>query len=250
MDLIPILRTLFHRRRWLVAVLVLAVATGVVLGPGGVRSTPAATVGVASLDVLVTTPRAAAADLTASTDPDPVGVRPLLLGALLATPPVEQRMAARAQIARNALTVDPVDLDGSPLAPSQVALHASQTPAVETSHRVEVRAEAGLPILHLRTEAPTPGAARDLALAAVGALRDREPDLAADPRATADAPSILSRLGAASVGTRTTGSTPLLPWAGAILVLGLGAAAIVLADGLARRVWRPRLTAPSLALRG
>lgn len=194
----------------------------------------------ASTQVLVDSPRSALVDLREdSYGLDALARRAVLMGTLLASPPVREHIARRAGI-------DPALLRTSaPLTPEQsraLVVPGSEPRVFDLvrgtrSYSLSFRVHPSVPIVDIYAEAPDPEAAARLADAAVTGLQDYLAEVAAQERTAPEERVELRQLGPPRGGAVNDGVG--LAWAALTFVLAFAAAggALVLWARL-RRDWR------------
>jgi hypothetical protein len=129
MELIPILRILLDHRRWLAVSLAIGVIATIVvayrieLGVPPKLHSRQYTVGIASINVLIDTPKSQVTDINPLVGGDSLDARSTLLAGLLASPSAQAVIAKRAGISVGELKT--IAASSPPLVPTQVAKHAS-----------------------------------------------------------------------------------------------------------------------------
>lgn len=194
----------------------------------------------ASTQVLVDSPRSSLVDLRQdSYGLDGLSRRAVLMGTLLASPPVRERIARRAGIDPRLLRTS------APLTPEQS--RALEIPGSEPrvtdlvrgtqSYSLSFRVHPSVPVVDIYAEAPDPEAAASLADAAVAGLADYLAEVAARERTAPEAQVELRQLGPPSGGVVNDGVG--LAWATLTFALAFAVAggALVLWARI-RRGWR------------
>jgi hypothetical protein len=239
MELLPILDVLWSRR-WLVALgAVLAIAVAVAMdyrvslgAPPQVHSKQYK-VGLAAADVLIDTPTSSVAAL------DPTGsgqlvYRAQLLANLMATAPVELRIARDAGVPPEQLITNAPASGGLPLVPNPLATAAAALKPSNT-YSLTVVAQQKLPIIALSTQAPDAASAARLANSAVKALGDYLNTIAAQEGIPASSRPVVTSLGAAQSGEALRGPGRIKGLVVGFVVFVLFCSAIVVITGLSRR---------------
>lgn len=154
----------------------------------------------ASTEVLVDTPRSALLDPPQSTaDVEAMTNRAILLGNVMASPPVQTLIALRAGVPPARIrTVAPI----TPDFPRPVANEANRKRTSDLfgsleEYRLSVESPPNVPILQINAQAPTVATSQRLANAAVDGLRDYIARLAAVQGIEADQQVRLEQLGRA-----------------------------------------------------
>ena len=239
MEIVTILRTLWHRRVLVGLVALVAIAVGWALAykvsfPPQSRGY---TVGIATTRILVDTPRSQVVEVSPKGS-ETLGARASVLANLMVEGEVKAAIAQRAGLPPSRLragarsqTAEPEGEQATsepPLGPESYSL---KTGVVTSSELVD------LPIIEVETQAPDPKRALALANAAVAGLSDH-----LDSKAAAEEVSDRRRLrvrgfGGAEASEATRGPGGMLALGAAIFVFLVGCAAILAATALTRG-WR------------
>jgi hypothetical protein len=221
-----VLRELWRRKLWVLPVIAVAAAAGVLVASRGF------TVERASTDILVDTPRSQAVDIgtrgqqsEAIPQIDTLATRARLLGNLMASGSIERAIASRAGVSSDRLIVVPPP-------DTEAADSADGLPEAEGASKADatvltVTTDSSLPILHVVAQAPNAATAQRLAHGAVAVLKAYLGSVAAN-----DEVPEAQRLGVHEIGARQAVSSPGGPgmsaaFALAFSILALGCAVIV-----------------------
>jgi hypothetical protein len=250
------MRTLWHLRAGVIASLVLALFAALVsvekvsVSPPGLESR-ALEMATATTHLVVDTPTSAMLDLRQDTySLEGLTNRAVLLGNVIASDPVRERIAARAGVPPGVLQVEAPVTPEQPRAPA-VAGEEKKTSDIFRStdqYRISIEASPTVPVLDIYAQTPTAKSAERLANAAVDELRVYITALAATEDTPAKDRIQLVQLGRAKGAVINSG----VHWQTAILVflVTFGAAcATVLLISRVRQGWRltasfERQTAP------
>ncbi len=229
---------LWKRKFWVLPVIVVAVAAGLVVASRGF------TVERASTDILVDTPRSQAVDIgtrgqQSETVPqiDTLATRARLLGNLMASGSIERAIARRAEVPLDRLiVVPPPDTDA---ADSADALPDAKDANEPDATVLTVTTDSSLPILHVVARAPSAATAERLAGGAVAELKAYLGSVAAN-----DGIPEAQRLDVHEIGVQQAVTSPGGPGVGAAVavalsVLALGCAVIVIASRAVASRGRP-----------
>jgi hypothetical protein len=159
-------------------------------------------IAAASTTVLVDTPKSAILDLSVSTyDFTAYTNRSLLVGNIMASPPVRRYIARRAHVPADVLQVaSPVTPDfPRPLA-SSGEKHSSDLLKSPDEYRLSVQSNPTVPVVDVYAEAPTAEAAQQLANGAVDGMKDYLRDLGRKQGIPPDEQVTLQQLGSAKGG--------------------------------------------------
>ncbi|HVL31161.1 MAG TPA: hypothetical protein VM299_02935 [Solirubrobacteraceae bacterium] len=129
----------------------------------------------ASTDVLVDTPRSLVLDLRQDTfDIESLTNRAVLLGNIMASPPVVSFIAARAGVSPDAIRATTPRTPNSPRPFVNAANKKSARDLLASTdqYRLSIEASPTVPVLNIYAQAPTASAAEALANASVDGLRD------------------------------------------------------------------------------
>jgi hypothetical protein len=206
------LRTLWEMRRWMVlcaAVALLAAVWSVakvsVLPPGlSSRSLEMAT---ASTQVMLDTPRSTLLDIRQDTyGLEALTNRAVLLGNVMASPPVRAAAAQRAGVPFRAIEVVPplTPRQPRPVADADTERGTGDILKLSGEYRLVIRANPTVPVLDVYAQTPTADSAEALANAAVEALQAHLTDLAGAAQTPDDELIRLVQLGRAQ-GTVVNG---------------------------------------------
>ena len=239
------IRSLWHLRAGVIASLVLALFAAVVsvekvsLSPPGLqpRSLEMAT---ATTHVVVDTPTSAMLDLRQDTySLESLTNRAVLLGNVIASDPVRERIAARAGLPPGVLQVEAPVTPEQPRAPA-VAGQQKKTSDIFRStdqYRIDIEANPTVPVLDIYAQTPTAESAQRIANAAVDELRAYLINLAATEDTPAKDQIQLVQLGRADGAVINGG----VHWQTAVLVFLLTfavACATALLISRVRTGWR------------
>jgi hypothetical protein len=237
------LRELWELRIGLVASLLLALFAALwSVGQVGVFPPSVKTrkleIAAASTSVLVDTPKSTVLDLSVNTyDFRAFTNRSLLVGNIMASPPVRRYIARRAHVPADVLQVaSPVTPDfPRPLA-SSGAKHSSDILKSPDEYRLSIQSNPTVPVVDVYAEAPTAAAAQQLANGAVDGMKDYLRDLAAAQGTRPSEQITLEQLGRAKGGVLDPGISVKVALLSFLLVFGASSvAALFLAR--VRRGW-------------
>jgi hypothetical protein len=174
------LRELSRLRHGVVACLLLATFAAIctsykisLLPPG--LSQRSLTMAAASTEVIVDTPTSLVLDLRQDTsDIDSLTNRSVLLGNVMASPPVVLYIARRASVPANSIKATTPRTPNSPrpFETERTKKRSSDLLASTNQYRVDIESDPTVPILKIYAQAPTAKAAGQLANASVDGLRD------------------------------------------------------------------------------
>jgi len=236
-EIVTILRTLWHRRVLVGLVALIAVAVGWTLA-WGMTFPPKSrsyTVGVATTRILVDTPNSQVLEV-APKGSETLGARASVLANLMVDGEIKAAIARRAGLRPTKLQAGaPEDGEpqegGAPDKPLGPKSYALKTDVVISSDLVE------LPIIEVETQAPDPERAMNLADAAVAGLRDHLDSKAADEQVSDRRRLQVRGFGGAQASQVTRGPDGMLALGAAIFVFLSGCATILIASALSRG-WR------------
>jgi hypothetical protein len=237
------LRELWELRIGLVASLLLAVFAALwSVGQVGVFPPSIKTrkleIAAASTSVLVDTPKSTVLTLSVNTyDLRAFTNRSLLVGNIMASPPVRRYIARRAHVPADVLQVaSPVTPDfPRPLA-SSGAKRSSDILKSPDEYRLSIQSNPTVPVVDVYAEAPTAAAAQQLANGAVDGMKDYLRDLAAAQGTRPSEQITLEQLGRAKGGVLDPGISVKVALISFLLVFGASSvAALFLAR--VRRGW-------------
>lgn len=238
------LREVWRHQAALAAVgLIAALATvqvvwGISLSPPGIGR-GSLQMASASAEVIVDTPRSSAVDpqVDAFTLKS-LSNRALILGSVMASPPVREYIAARVGVSPAKVRVEPplTPEQPRPLADSAHSPHIADLVSRPEEYRLSVQATPMAPVLSLYAVAPTPAEARALTTAAVTGLRAYLASLDRSQRVPASDRVRLERLGVGQAGAIAAGASLQLGLLTFLLVFALGCVAILALERV-RRGW-------------
>jgi hypothetical protein len=192
-------------------------------------------IGTASINVLIDTPKSQVTDISPPAGTDSLDARSTLLASLLAAPPARALIAKRAGISAGELKT--VAASSPPLAPTQVAKHASQMGVRSSRYHLTLTAQPGLSILGIVAEGPDASAAERVANAAFLGLHDYVDTVAAEQGIPSRRRPVIRALGAASAADVVRGPRRLSAAIAGLVAFVLVCSAVVILAGLRRR-WR------------
>ncbi len=193
----------------------------------------------ASTQLVIDTPRSSVIDLRSDTYSfTGLTNRALLLGNVMASPPVREYIARRAGVPATAILIS------APLTPEQPRVVADGAHQPKTSdilrspdeYRLSVQANPTVPVLDIYAEAPDGAAAGKLANASVEGLRDYLSALASEHDTPRAKQVKLVQLGRASGGTIDSGAGLKLAVLVFIFVFAIASAAVLFIARV-RRGW-------------
>lgn len=197
-----------HKLGLALAAVIAALATAQVVG--GVSFFPPRVGGSslemasASAHVMVDTPRSSAVDPKVDAYTlESLSNRALILGNVMASPPVREYIARRAGVPSDRIRVEPplTPEQPRPLADSLHAAHVSDIFRRPDEYRLSVQVDPMAPVMDIYAVAPTTAAAERLASASVDGLRDYLGSVAAKEQ-TPDLDRVrLEQLGTAQAGS-------------------------------------------------
>jgi hypothetical protein len=189
--------------------------------------------------VVVDTPRSALLDLRQSTDDiDALKNRAVLVGTVMASPPVRAFIARRAGLPAGALQVVPPRTPAQPRATAASGHKKGATDLLRSTdqYRLDIRANPTVPILDVYAQAPTASAAAGLANAAVTGLEDYLRHLATADRTPAELQVRIRRLGGARGDVINNGIGLQVALVTFLIVFGVACCAAVVVARV-RRGW-------------
>jgi hypothetical protein len=184
------LRMLWGMRSWVIVCLVLALFAAVwsvariSVAPPGLESR-SLELATANTQLVVDTPRSALVDIRQDTyGLDALTNRAVLLGNVMASLPVRETIARRANVPFEALQVTPPLTPKQPRALAEAGneRHTSDILQLNDQYRLVIQGNPTVPFLQVFAQAPTPAAAETLANASVDALQEHLSDLAGTAR--------------------------------------------------------------------
>ena len=194
----------------------------------------------ASTEVIVDTRRPAVVDLREDTYSfQALTNRALLLGNVMASPPVRAYIGRRAGVSADRIRVE------APVTPEQPRVVADGAHQPKTSdilrspdeYRISIQADPTVPVLSIYAEAPDAVTAEKLADASVGGLRDYLHALAKNKKTPPKDEVKLNQLGPAKGATINSGAGPALAAAVFVLVF-LAVCLLAILLSRVRRGWR------------
>jgi hypothetical protein len=196
--------------------------------------------GTASTQVVVDTPRSAILDLRRDTySLDGLTNRAVLVGNVVASAPVRESIAARADVPIEALRIAPPLTPKQPRASVQEDSQRHTTDILKTNeeYRLLVRANPSAPVLYIYAQTPTAKSAGKLANAAVDAMRRYVADVAKSEGTPVDQRVRLRQLGRAEgavINDRVTWAVAVLAF---LLTFVVSCATLILLTRI-RQGWR------------
>jgi hypothetical protein len=184
------LRELWQIRSWVAACVVFALVGAVwsvakiSVAPPNLQSR-ALHMATASTQVVVDTPRSTLMDIRQDTySLESLTNRAVLLGNVMASPPVRQAVASKAHVPFDSLQVLPPLTPEQPRAIAEAGneRHTSDILKLNDQYRISIQANPTVPVLQLIAQAPTAEAAAALANASVDSLREYIDNLASTAR--------------------------------------------------------------------
>ena len=245
METVKKLRDLWRHRRYVAGVCVVALLAGMLV----TYQSKSYDVGTATAQVLVDTPRSQVVGASSAITSQggvmlgTLATQANLLADLMVEGPIKADIAQRAGVKPNQLTgvsaavTVPVG-SGSASGPSSVSVPAGPNVfALSTQILTDSGGQTTLPIIEINAYAPSPAQASRLANAAVAGLQAFVSSEAANERIPdADRLSIMS-LGVSQATTQTDGSSPIIGFVVALVVLLLGCVSILWIQAVIRS-WR------------
>jgi CheY-like chemotaxis protein len=233
MDIVTILRDLWRMRLLVVCVAALALLAGLAVAfkPGLPPQSRRHDVGVATLSVLVDTPRSQLIEV-APAGSDTLGLRASLIANLMVDGTVKDTIARRAGLEPNKLT------GVAPSSPDQPSTTKPDPNGYTLTTTVQPNPDGQqLPIIQVEARAPDPDRAAALANASVAGLRDYLNTRAASERVPDARRLRVTGLGDAQASDAVRGPSSVMPLIAAIFVFLAGCGAILAFQGLVRG-WR------------
>jgi len=194
----------------------------------------------ATTEVLVDTPYSAVLDLRqGSSEMEKMTSRAVLIGNVMASPPVLRYIGDRAGVPAAAIRAQPPLTPDFPRPLSGFGEDPETKDLLKSTdqHRLNITANPTVPILQVYAQAPSAEAAATLANASVDGLRDYLEDTARTKGTPTKDVVRLQQLGRASGTVINPGIRPQLIVLAFLIVFGLCAATAVLIDRM-RRGWR------------
>jgi hypothetical protein len=195
-------------------------------------------IGAAATHVLLDAPTSLVVDQTRNTNLDSLVSRATLYGSLIATPPVRDIIGRRigvaperiAGVARLTAEVQ------SEMSEPDSERRANQILNSKQPYRLEIQADPGAPVINIYAQAPSVGAAEQLADAAVAGLKQYLRDRALAAGAPADRQVTLEQLGRARGGVVNTKTVPEIVVLTFLVAFGISLGLLLGGAGV-RRGW-------------
>jgi hypothetical protein len=254
MEVVGILRQLWHRRLLVCLGVVLALAAATLMAlrvdPGGspMFQSRQYDVGVATASVLVDSQSSQVVDLgggsaqdgTQSADITSLSTRARLLATLMATSPLKDRIAEGAEIPTEQLLGVPPKTGPTATSPEAETPLASETrvdPEDPEANILGLYVAEDVPIITLSAQAPSAAMAERIARSAVTELTNYPKSAAADNRVPDGRQLVVAPLGPPVSASETRGPRHLFSMGAFLLVLTLWCAGILVVGAVARG-WR------------
>jgi hypothetical protein len=202
----------------------------------------------ASAELVVDTPRSSAVDPEVdSFTLKSLSNRALILGNVMASPPVREYIAEQAGVPLEKVRVEPplTAMQPRPIADSAHSPHISDLIKRPDEYRLSVQATPQAPVLSLYAVAPTAAGAQALTTSAVEGLRSYLDSVDRSQKVPADSQVRLERLGVAQSGAIAATASFQLGVLTFLVVFALGCVAILALERV-RRGWGigPKAEAP------
>ena len=227
MDTITILRELWHRRRLVIGVGVLAAAVGFAIS----LSSHSHQVARTSAHLLVDTPSSQVIDV-APKGGDQLGGQALLLAGLMVDGPIKNMIAHDAGLNPDQITGTSESITGAgsstPGAPKRPYEMSTQVLTDSSGQQ--------LPIIEIDVQAPSAGAATRLAQAALTGVQSYESSVASSEQITSRHRLRLNSLGVTQATVTTSGASMLPGLLAGIAILLIGCGLVATVPLLRRRV--------------
>lgn len=194
----------------------------------------------ASTQVLVDTPRSAVLDLRQDTnDIQSMTNRAVLIGNVMASPPVLAYIGRRAHVAPGAIRAETPRTPNTPRPFAPIGNEPGTKDLLRSTneHRISIEANPTVPMLRIYAQAPTAKAAAELANASVAGLRDYLTRAAAANGVAPDRRVRIEQLGRAAGVVINDGASLQLALVVFLVVFGASAAAGMFVARV-RRGWR------------
>jgi hypothetical protein len=254
------LRGLWKMRWWVLACATLAAVAAVwsvakigYAANGGVTLTPRALqMASGSTQIVVDTPRSTLVDARQDTySLDALTNRAVLVGNVMASPPVRAAIAQRARVPADLLQITP------PLTPKQPRVlaedgherHTSDILKLSDEYRLFISANPTVPVLRIYAQAPDARAAGALANAAVDAMRDHLSELGKASGTPGSEEIRLMQLGRAHGEVINKGIEPQVAILAFLLTFGISCASVIFLRRV-REGWRLAALADKAAAEG
>jgi capsular polysaccharide biosynthesis protein len=240
MELVTILRELWHRRALVLIAAVLSFAVGlhmtqrVSLMPPKLQSKQFR-VGLASTHVLLDTPDSQVVDLEPK-GADALGTRTGLLANLMTSGPVRELIARDAGISQDQLLATSPSTTGLAV-PTLLSQKAAESAKSPEAYILTVRADAELPIIAIDAQAPNAEKARKLADAAISGVTKYLKTVAASQRIPSAKQFVVRPLGSEVAAEALRGPRRLIGVALSFFLFIFLCTAIIVVAGIARG-WR------------
>jgi hypothetical protein len=195
--------------------------------------------GTAFTQVVVDTPNSAILDLRQETyDIDSLKNRAVLVGNVMASPPVRGYIARRAHVPDEALQIVTPRTPAEPRARAELGSKKGPGDILESTdqYRLDIQANPTVPVLDVYAQAPTAKASEELANAAVDGLGDYLRELAGSERTPAEMQARLRQLGRAHGEVINDGVKLQVAVVVFLLVFAISSAAVVVVSRV-RRGW-------------
>jgi hypothetical protein len=165
-------------------------------------------------------------------------LRAELLGGLVATPPVIERIARRADLPPEQIAASSRTTASVPLALSEPGSERRATDIRDSllPYHIEVQARQTVPVLDIYVQAPTAGEAGRLATATAGGLLEYVRGVAQREGVTREPPIQLKQLGPARAGVISGMAKPSIAVLTFLLAFGLSCTALLALAALRRRL--------------
>jgi hypothetical protein len=193
----------------------------------------------AHAQVAVDTPKSAILDLSEGAfDVDGLKNRALLLGAVMASPPVRAYIAQRAHLSPDVLQIVAPRTPAQPRPTADIGRKKGPTDLLRSTdqYRLDIQSNPTVPVLDVYAQAPTARAAGELANAAVTGLGDYLAHLAASERTPRNLQVRLRQLGSARGEVINRGIDLQVALVTFLIVLSVACAACVVVARV-RRGW-------------
>jgi hypothetical protein len=190
--------------------------------------------------LVVDTPKSAIVDLRqATSDIDSLKNRAVLVGSVMASPPVRAKIAAHAGVSPDVLQIVTPRTPNQPRARETEDSKRSPTDLLRSTdqYRLDIQANPTVPFLDVYAQAPTVDAATRLANAAAQGLGDYLRDLGASDRTPAEMQVRLRQLGSPRGDVLNDGVAVQLAVLTFLFVFAASCAAVIVV-GRVRRGWR------------
>jgi hypothetical protein len=237
---VRILRALTRHPRLVAQVALLSILVGWLVGfkPTFPPQSRSYTVAIASERLLIDTPQSQVLEV-APAGSATLGTRASVFANLLVVGELKNKIAQRAGLAPNKL-IGSTDAGGGPGGAADSTKTKPTTPQLRTSVLLSTD-QVQLPIIKIEAQAPSPALAARISSASTDIISKYVQDKAESEGVTADKRLNIRSLGAPQVAEEKRGPGHALAFVAALLIFGLGCAAIVLVPSF-MSAWR--LSAP------